>query len=317
MGDRARIDGRILPLPRSVIGHRPIARAGFHKALAILLGLALGAGFCLFVTVIEWGAWSLVMPGRKWPEKSAGQPIQATAADGTRLAGSWFPAEGSTGRTLLLLHGLAEDGSALLGRVPPMVRRGWNVAVLDSRASGESDGRRASFGGRESDDLRAWIDAITPLAGADPAFAAWGRSMGASIALKAAASDPRLAALVLEAPYRDLASAVALVLGRLKIPAPSLMARLVLLRARSLAGVALDRPRPVDLAPLVPVPTLILHGLEDPIAPVAAARDLANAFHKAAEIVEVPGAGHANVVGIGGDSLMDRVGDFLDAAVPE
>ena len=42
--------------------------------------------------------------------------------------------------------------------------------------------------------------------------------MGASTALKAAATDPRIAALVLEAPYLDLASAVAAVLRRLRIP---------------------------------------------------------------------------------------------------
>jgi pimeloyl-ACP methyl ester carboxylesterase len=61
---------------------------------------------------------------------------------------------------------------------------------------------------------------------------------------------------------------------------------------------------------------LILHGLEDPIAPVLDARALASAFPQPAEILEVPGAGHSNVVGIGGDALMDRVGDFLDLAVP-
>jgi competence protein ComEC len=291
------------------------------KALATLLGLVLGAGVCLVVTVIEWGAWSLVMPGRKLPTRSRegppGLPIRATAADGVRLAGMWFPSEASRGRAVLLLHGLAEDGSALLGRVPPLLRLGWNVAVLDSRAAGESNGLRGSFGGRESDDLRSWIDALSPMAGPNPAFAAWGRSMGASIALKAAASDPRIAALVLEAPYRDLASSVAAVLRRLKIPAPRLLARLVLVRARSLAGISLDRPRPVDLAPLVRSPSLIIHGLEDPIAPVADARDLAAAFPRAAEVVEVPGAGHANVVGIGGDPLMDRIGAFLDAAIPD
>ena len=290
------------------------------KALAIFLGLALGAGFCLAVTVIEWGAWSLVMPGRKRPARSPddppGLPIRATATDGTCLAGTWFPTEASRGRTLMLLHGLAEDRSALLGRVPPMLRRGWNVAVLDARASGESGGLRGSFGGRESDDLRSWIDALSPMAGPIPAFAAWGRSMGASTALKAAASDPRIAALVLEAPYRDLRSAVAAVLRRLKIPAPRPLARLVLLRARSLAGVSLDRPRPVDLAPLVVAPVLIVHGFEDPIAPVAAARDLAAAFPQPAEVVEVAGAGHANVVGIGGGALMDRIGAFLDGAIP-
>ena len=292
---------------------RAIAPA-WSKALAILLGLAIGAALCLSLTVIEWGAWSLVMPGRRPPKESSDDPsgltVRATALDGTRLAGSWFPSDRANGRTLLLLHGLAEDRSALLGRVGPIHRRGWNVAVLDARASGESDGRRASFGARESDDLRAWLGALTPLAGPRPTFVAWGRSMGAATALKAAAVDPRIVALILEAPYRDLKDAVAAVLRRLKIPGA--FAPLILIRARFLAGVALDRPRPIDLAPTVRAPVLILHGSEDRIVPVADARALSGAFPRAAEVVEVPGAGHANVVGIGGDALMDRIGDFLD-----
>jgi uncharacterized protein len=95
-----------------------------------------------------------------------------------------------------------------------------------------------------------------------------------------------------------------------------LFARLILIRARMLAGISLDQPRPTDLAPKVPIPVLILHGDEDPIVPIADARALAQTFPNPAEILEVTGAGHANVVGIGGDALMDRVETFLDGALP-
>jgi len=284
---------------------------GWSGAGWVLLGLAAGAGLCLAVTVVEWGAWSLVVPGRRLPVDSPdGEPIEATAPDGVRLAGAWFPAEGSRGRTLLLLHGMAEDRAALLGRVPPLVLRGWNVAVLDARASGRSGGRRVSFGARESDDLRAWLGALTPRAGPAPTFVAWGRSMGAATALKAAATDLRLAALILEAPYPDLGPTVAAVLRRLRVPAA--LAPLLLLRARMLAGVRLDRPRPIDLAPGVAAPTLILHGANDPIAPLADARRLAAAFPAGAEVFAVEGAGHADVVAVGGEAVMDRIGAFLD-----
>jgi competence protein ComEC len=291
---------------------------GWSRTGATLLGLAAGAVLFLVVTVAEWGAWSLVMPGRKPlandPAAPPGLPITARAPDGVRLAGVWFPGEGPPGRAVLLLHGLAEDRAALLGRVPALTRRGWGVAVLDARSAGESGGRRGSFGGREADDLRAWLGALTDPAGPAPRFAAWGRSMGAATALKAAASDPRIAALILEAPYLDLASAVAAVLRRMRIPGG--LAPLVLLRARILAGVPLDRPRPADLAPRVHAPTLILHGSDDPIAPIAGARALAAAFPRPAEVREVPGAGHANLVGVGGDALMEQIGKFLDQAIP-
>ncbi len=299
---------------------RPVLAAPiWPRAVATLLGLASGAALCLVVTVVEWGAWALVMPGRRpvarSPSGPPGLPIAVETPDGVRLAGAWFPSGGSGGRTVVLLHGMAEDRSALLGRVPGLARLGWNVVIPDARASGESGGRRASFGGREADDLRAWLDELAGRVGPGAAFAVWGRSMGASTALRAASVDGRIAALVLEAPYRDLTPAVAAVLRRLRVPGG--LAPLVLLRARSLAGIALDRPRPIDLAPRVDVPVLILHGTDDPIAPIAGAHALAAAFPRPAEVVEVAGAGHADVVGVGGDALIGRVGAFLDGATGE
>ena len=83
-----------------------------------------------------------------------------------------------------------------------------------ARTAGESEGRRASFGARESADLLAWLDTLTPLDGPSPTFAAWGRSMGASTALRAAAADPRIAALILEAPGQ-------MALREIEIPQPA------------------------------------------------------------------------------------------------
>ncbi len=170
-----------------------------------------------------------------------------------------------------------------------------------------------AIGGREADDLRLWLDALAPLAGPDARFAAWGRSMGAATALKAAASDPRIVALVLEAAYHDLARPVGLVLRRLRLPAG--FAPLVLRRAGMIAGASLRHPRPIDLAPAVRVPTLMLLGSDDPIAPVADARRMAQMFAHPARILEVAGGGHANIIAIGGEAALRQVADFLAEAL--
>jgi len=82
-------------------------------------------------------------------------------------------------------------------------------------------------------------------------LAVWGRSMGAAVALRAAAEDgqARIAALVLEAPYHDLEAAIGAMIRRFRLPWPRLLARLIARRAEALAGVSLTRPRPLDLAP--------------------------------------------------------------------
>src|SRR4051794_28652147 len=82
------------------------------RGLVAVLGFALGLGSCLVLAVVEWGAWALVLPGRRPGAAEAGrapgEPIETRAPDGVRLAGTWHAAETSTGRTVILLHGFAD-----------------------------------------------------------------------------------------------------------------------------------------------------------------------------------------------------------------
>jgi alpha-beta hydrolase superfamily lysophospholipase len=136
--------------------------------------------------------------------------------------------------------------------------------------------------------------------------------MGAAIAMRAAAADPRIAALVLEAPMVDLDVAVAGLLRKRGLRLTRLLARMITQRAGRIAGVPLSRPRPVDVAPRVTCRTMIVHGSDDWLVPQAEVCRLADAFPISPERIEVPGAGHSNVVGTGGEELVRRIAEFLD-----
>ena len=142
-----------------------------------LTGFALGAISCTLLAIVEYGAWALVLPPRSTREPQGttdvssetgaddargdrGVSLSVVAADGVKLAGSWYPAAGlePTGRTVILLHGFAEPpGNLQVMRVAALNAHGWNAAVLDLRGYGRSEGPFASFGGRESGDVRAWL----------------------------------------------------------------------------------------------------------------------------------------------------------------
>jgi alpha-beta hydrolase superfamily lysophospholipase len=289
-----------------------------NQIVISILGILLGLALCGTLAVIEWGAWALVRPGRRLqppaPEPPPWEPIEATALDGVGLRGAWHWANEASGRTVVLLHGFAEDRSALHGRAETLLEGGWNVALIDARGRGRSDGDLTSFGGREADDLRVWIDALTLRAGPDLTPVLWGRSMGAAIALRAASMDPRVRALILEAPYADLRPTVATWLRAVRIP--GLLAGSLLRRAERLAGVALHRPRPIDLAPQATSPALILHGMADPVVSPIDVRRLASAFPTPPVLLEIPEARHGDVFDVGGPELARRVLEFLNDAVP-
>jgi pimeloyl-ACP methyl ester carboxylesterase len=299
-------------------------------AAIAIAGFLLGILLLSLLAIVEFGAWALVVPARPGkanettqggsPPLPQGRPIFTRARDGVRLAGRWHDgAEVSPGarRTVLLIHGFAERSEALQARrVEVLTHHGWNVAAIDLRAYGQSGGDRASFGGREADDLRCWLDSLGQTEGEENGLlpVLWGRSMGAAIALRVAAEDARIKALVLESPMIDLNEALAVWFRRRRLPLAGILARFVTRRAARLAGVSLTRPSPLRLAPGVRCPVLILHGRDDTLVRPADVRRLAGALPVAPTILEVPGAGHTDVVDTGGGELLDQVARFLDAA---
>jgi competence protein ComEC len=304
------------------------------KLLVGLAGFIFGAFACLVLAVIEIGAWALVLPYRSIAASAPGisgeaevrvdvEAIVARAGDGLRLAARWFPANGTsaTGRTVLLLHGFAETSRSLeVARAAALNRFGWNVAALDSRGHGQSEGDYSTFGGREAADIQVWLDVFAArLARTDPTIpfrpVLWGRSMGAAIALRAAALDSRTVAIVLEAPMVDIVASTAMVLRKHRLPFPEILARRVVRRAGKLAGMRIDRPGPVQTAPSVACTTAIIHGTDDAIVPVREARRLADAFPLAPHWFEVAGARHIDVIDKGGDPLLEQIAAVLEKAI--
>jgi alpha-beta hydrolase superfamily lysophospholipase len=287
--------------------------------LVATLGLLGGLLLIALVAVVEWGAWILVNPGRPIAlpadEPYPGEHMEIDASDGVRLAGTWHAHPDAEGRTLVLLHGLAEGRHMMRVRSDEIYARGWNVAVLDARGYGDSGGELNSFGGREVGDLAIWLDTIAARVGPSLRLAIWGRSMGAAVALRAAADDAKIRALVLEAPYIDLRRTAATLIRRYRLPASKPLAILVLARARWLAGVSLARPRPLDAAPRVKVPALILRGTADALVSEEETAALAAALGGPVERMDVSGARHSKIVDVGGAELIERVGTFLGRVV--
>jgi pimeloyl-ACP methyl ester carboxylesterase len=303
--------------------------ADFERLAIGGLGFLAGLATCILLAIVEYGAWVLVVPPRV-RESDAGERefdgvperITVLASDGILLSARWHPATGETptGRTALLIHGFAEASREIQAvRVAALNAGGWNVAAIDLRGYGESGGHFASFGGREAGDVVRWLDEIAGRvareAPGEPFVPIlWGRSMGAAVAIRAAAGDHLVRALVLESPMVDLDDAMRVWFRSRKFPASRVLARLVTRRAGRIAGVSLTRPRPLELASRVACPTLVVHGEADRLVSVAEARRLASAIPGGARRLDVPEAGHTDVLTIGGEPLVEQILAFLDAA---
>lgn len=126
--------------------------------------------------------------------------LSFTLADGTARQGWFFP--GLRGApTVVVSHGYASQRADVLTLVSALQEQQFNVFLFDYTGHGTSPGV-TTLGYRETGELRSALQALSARGDVDPKrFGLWGIDMGAYVSLEVAASDPRVAAFVVDSVY--------------------------------------------------------------------------------------------------------------------
>ncbi len=262
-----------------------MSRALAFAPFALALGLA--ASGCL---PPEWGANALLHPSRR---PLAGVPSRryedvAFTSDGLTLRGWLLRGDGSRRGLIVALHGIADNRRSCLGIADRFCPKGYDVLVYDSRGHGASDGDTCTYGFDEAADVSRALDAV----GARRAVL-FGSSLGAAVALQAAAREPRVTGVIAQSSFCDLETIA-------RYRAPFVMSTREVGQALALAETR-GRFRVADASPVaaaarIRVPVLLLHGMDDRETPPDHSRRIWAALAGPRELVLVPGAGHNDVL---------------------
>jgi alpha-beta hydrolase superfamily lysophospholipase len=254
-------------------------------AVAALLALTVAAG-CM---PPSWGANAILHPQRRPLKRQPDRPFDAVELDGAgvKLKGWWFHAAEKRG-TLVYLHGVSDNRGTSVGIAEHFLARGFDVIAYDSRAHGESGGDACTYGVYEKQDLARVLDRVETRP-----IVLMGTSMGAAIALQAAAVDQRVAAVVAVSPFSDLRTAA---IER----APFFASKGNIAEAFRLAEAEgkfrVDDASPVAAAARIAAPTLLIHGAKDDETPAAHSQRIFAALHDPKRLILVPNADHNHVV---------------------
>ena len=224
------------------------------------------------------GPTMLLQPRRRTAEfyRALGQPlspqdvqlpyedINFTTREGFRLNGWLIRAKAPVKGTIIYLHGVADckiDGIRL---AKLMYTNHYNILLYDSRRHGNSDGKFCTYGYYEKHDLISIIDYLVQL----PHFHAgniglFGTSMGAAIALQAAAIDTRIAAVVAENSFSTLRTIFDDYQRRMiKLPFHYLR-NIVIKRSELMANFKANDVSPLSAVMNIHIPTLFIYGTND------------------------------------------------------
>jgi uncharacterized protein len=272
-----------------------------------LLALLLSVAFIVVQTV--WIEATSMFPerapiGSVDPELHGLELRDATlqTADGLTLRGWFVPSR--NGAAVALVHGYAGNRHQLVRDAALLARAGYGVLLFDSRAHGQSDGDKTTFGDRERADVRAAVDFLSQHV---QRIALLGFSAGASAVAMASAADPRVGAVVLLAPPSTLREFTDDEAGRLAfLRAPVAVATM------RVFGVDVDAVQPVRAVARLARPLLVVHGEADHVIPVARGRAVYGAAQEPKSWLLVRGAAHGDFLAADGSAYGETLLAFLD-----
>ncbi len=273
-------------------------------------------------------AWAFTHPPRRLHRRTPralGIPyfrVRLGTADGLRLSAWYAPAPRARDRraprgVVIVCHGYYGNRSCMLPHLRLLHRAGYAALLFDFRAHGWSGGRMATFGCKETLDLKAALDwvAARPRLRHVP-VAVLGESMGAAVALLVASEDARVRAVVADSAFARLDAAVA---GRLRLlgrvgawvtpPTQRVGERLLGVRCADIA------PEEA-IARIAPRPVFLIHGACDTFIGPENAHRLLQAGGGNVTLWEAPGAAHCQCIAVAGQEYGRRVREFLESALP-
>lgn len=260
------------------------------------------------------------------------EQFDVRAPDGVLLRGWKVTPRNPNGSWVLLFHGVADNRVGVMGQAELLLGGGYGVVMMDARAHGASGGSMATYGWLEGNDTRAVIDALFQDAAkrclaiqhrgtGNPCppprhIFALGESMGAGIALQSAAADPRIEAVVAEAPFANLREAAYDYAGLRKYPRLgktllSPFAWTLVYRGEKLTGISLAEVSPVEAVKSRAFPVLLICDEKDVALPCRHSRMIYDAARGPKQLWVVPNAYHTAALGFYPEEFKRRVLEFF------
>lgn len=295
---------------------RPSGR-GCLKFLVYLLIFGAITIPLLIVCVIYTQVIVLTTPGRNRdigaiPDVSY-EDVTLTTADGVTISG-WYVA-GTQPRGIVIVHGIHANRAYLIPQAVILAEAGYHLLLIDLRGHGQSEDAIMTFGYREALDVEAAVDYLMALPDVEQ-VGALGHSLGAAAVVRAAATDQRLEALVLQSTYSSLSQAVDDSFNNFVLLPKWPFAPLVIALAEFRTGLdmgQIDSAR--DLATMPPRPVLIIHGKGDNVFPVHHAHIMFDSAQEPKTLWIVEGmAGHINPIDGHKSEYKERVLEFFENA---
>jgi pimeloyl-ACP methyl ester carboxylesterase len=219
----------------------------------------------------------------------------------------------SNGKIILICHGIRHDKRSGIRFVQYLLKNGYTLMLIDFRNHGESGGCITTYGYHEKEDLRSAVRYLRNKGLTGP-LGVLGASMGAAVALQAAAGFDDIQALVLDSPFASLEQiAFEQTIGVTRLPrfAVYLPVQLACLWSRYVEDFPVSEVSPLLSTQSLKCPIFLIHGDADRKIGVHHSRQIFEIAPEPKELWICEGAGHLGTYLKDPQEYQKRVLDFF------
>ena len=193
-----------------------------------------------------------------------------------------------------------------------LVEADFNVIMYDSRAHGESEGSRTSYGNNESRDVLSAVEFAKTKGFKDEKIALLGDSTGAVSILMVAHQLKDIGAMIIDTPTADYRPRLVDVLWKEKL-IPPFFAPGIFYFTDIVFGLKIGQVKPIERMVLVPERKfLFLHGEKDKTFPVEESKKLLQKASAESKLVVFPNGSHIETFKSDPDLYRKEVFGFLE-----
>lgn len=212
-----------------------------------------------------------------WYKASKRTDLKMNSYDGLKLHAVKIE-NNDTDKYVIMVHGIWSNGNAMIDRAYEFDKLGYNILMVDQRASGESEGKYYTYGFKEGFDINQWINYLVKR-NKDCKIMLYGVSMGAATVMQTTNNvlPDNVRCIVEDCGFSSLKEELAHILKKdYKILKPNIVLNFLQLQMSEEIGLKFSDVSAKRVLNDNEIPLLIIHGEDDDFVPFDMAKIIYN-----------------------------------------